>query len=256
MFARPTRHQGDKRRHVRLSRHLLPAALDELKTDNPRASTTDRRRLPFSPRRAIRAERCRPRAMRSRGKQPRSSGRGVAPDAAADRIALDGRRVWLQDPDRTYLGPDVTLEPGVRLYPGVHLEGGERTWRRVPRSGPMCSPPTRSLVVGRGSGTRCCAAPCRQRLRGGALRLAPPGEHSARPVQGGDLRRDQEAPRWARGPRSPPHLPRGHPGGRDANIGAGTITCNYDGYRKSRTVVGASLHRLRHDAGGAGHRGR
>ena len=26
--------------------------------------------------------------------------------------------------------------------------------------------------------------------------------------------------------------------GRDANIGAGTITCNYDGYRKPRTVVG------------------
>ena len=26
--------------------------------------------------------------------------------------------------------------------------------------------------------------------------------------------------------------------GRDANIGAGTITCNYDGFTKSRTVVG------------------
>ena len=26
--------------------------------------------------------------------------------------------------------------------------------------------------------------------------------------------------------------------GKNANIGAGTITCNYDGYRKSRTVVG------------------
>ncbi|MCC7259580.1 MAG: bifunctional UDP-N-acetylglucosamine diphosphorylase/glucosamine-1-phosphate N-acetyltransferase GlmU [Alphaproteobacteria bacterium] len=26
--------------------------------------------------------------------------------------------------------------------------------------------------------------------------------------------------------------------GRDSNIGAGTITCNYDGYRKSKTVIG------------------
>jgi bifunctional UDP-N-acetylglucosamine pyrophosphorylase/glucosamine-1-phosphate N-acetyltransferase len=26
--------------------------------------------------------------------------------------------------------------------------------------------------------------------------------------------------------------------GRDANIGAGTITCNYDGFRKHRTVIG------------------
>jgi bifunctional UDP-N-acetylglucosamine pyrophosphorylase/glucosamine-1-phosphate N-acetyltransferase len=26
--------------------------------------------------------------------------------------------------------------------------------------------------------------------------------------------------------------------GRDVNIGAGTITCNYDGFRKHRTVIG------------------
>ena len=31
--------------------------------------------------------------------------------------------VWMQDPERTYVDFDVTLEPGVRLYAGVHLEG-------------------------------------------------------------------------------------------------------------------------------------
>ncbi len=29
--------------------------------------------------------------------------------------------------------------------------------------------------------------------------------------------------------------------GKDANIGAGTITCNYDGYKKSETIIGAGV---------------
>ena len=30
--------------------------------------------------------------------------------------------------------------------------------------------------------------------------------------------------------------------GRDANVGAGTITCNYDGANKHRTVIGDNVH--------------
>ena len=42
--------------------------------------------------------------------------------------------------------------------------------------------------------------------------------------------------------------------GAKANIGAGTITCNYDGYAKYRTEIGARrLHRLTQRLGGAGH---
>ena len=41
--------------------------------------------------------------------------------------------------------------------------------------------------------------------------------------------------------------------GAGANIGAGTITCNYDGYFKYETVIGARrLHRIEQRAGGAG----
>ena len=29
--------------------------------------------------------------------------------------------------------------------------------------------------------------------------------------------------------------------GRETNIGAGTITCNYDGYKKSRTTIGENV---------------
>jgi acetyltransferase-like isoleucine patch superfamily enzyme len=46
--------------------------------------------------------------------------------------------------------------------------------------------------------------------------------------------------------------------GTGTNVGAGTVTCNYDGVMKHRTVIGAGrLHRLGHDAGRPGHdRGR
>ena len=41
--------------------------------------------------------------------------------------------------------------------------------------------------------------------------------------------------------------------GARANVGAGTITCNYDGFGKHATRIGAGcLHRLEHGAGGAG----
>jgi bifunctional UDP-N-acetylglucosamine pyrophosphorylase/glucosamine-1-phosphate N-acetyltransferase len=29
--------------------------------------------------------------------------------------------------------------------------------------------------------------------------------------------------------------------GKDSNIGAGTITCNYDGYKKAQTTIGADV---------------
>ena len=38
--------------------------------------------------------------------------------------------------------------------------------------------------------------------------------------------------------------------GEDVNIGAGTVTCNYDGVRKHRTTIGrGSLYRQRRHAG-------
>jgi len=41
--------------------------------------------------------------------------------------------------------------------------------------------------------------------------------------------------------------------GAGTNIGAGTITCNYDGFNKHRTVIGRkSVHRVEHGAGAPG----
>ena len=45
--------------------------------------------------------------------------------------------------------------------------------------------------------------------------------------------------------------------GAGVNIGAGAITCNYDGVDKHRTVIGAGrVYRQRYHAGRAGNRGR
>ena len=45
--------------------------------------------------------------------------------------------------------------------------------------------------------------------------------------------------------------------GERVNIGAGTITANYDGTRKHRTIIGdRRVHRLRHDPASAGDRRR
>lgn len=41
--------------------------------------------------------------------------------------------------------------------------------------------------------------------------------------------------------------------GAGANIGAGTITCNYDGFLKYKTVIGEGLYRLQLRAGRAGY---
>jgi bifunctional UDP-N-acetylglucosamine pyrophosphorylase/glucosamine-1-phosphate N-acetyltransferase len=40
--------------------------------------------------------------------------------------------------------------------------------------------------------------------------------------------------------------------GEGANIGAGTITCNYDGFFKYQTSIGAGFHRFQQRVGGAG----
>ena len=129
--------------------------------------------------------------------------------------------VWVQDPDRTYLGPDVTLEPGVRLYPGVHLEG-----RTHIAAGAVVGPDvfaTDTVIGGesRSSGMRCCAAPwsatsARWGLtprsgRGASFGTARRWARSSRPRarRWGRARRCPTSPiwgtpRWARTPTSAP----------------------------------------------------
>jgi bifunctional UDP-N-acetylglucosamine pyrophosphorylase/glucosamine-1-phosphate N-acetyltransferase len=152
------------------------------------------------------------------------------------RWMCDG--VSMVDPAATYVDAGVELEPDVRLLPGTILEG-----RTVISTGAVVGPDThlvdtivgeRAVVrqtVARESeiGDDCSVGPYVS-LRPGT-RLAP-GAHVGTFVETKNAEIGEGA--------KVPHL--AYMGdveiGARANIGAGTITANYDGREKHRTVIG------------------
>ena len=119
-------------------------------------------------------------------------------------------------------GPGVTVEEGARIRAFSHLEGCH-VGSAVPSWGPM-------PAAARHAGER---GPHRQ------------------------FRRDQERRDRRRRQGQPPQLYRRRHLGAGRNVGAGTITCNYDGVMKApHRDRGAGLHRVGHDACGPGQRGR
>ncbi|MCJ7725074.1 MAG: bifunctional UDP-N-acetylglucosamine diphosphorylase/glucosamine-1-phosphate N-acetyltransferase GlmU [Acidimicrobiia bacterium] len=146
--------------------------------------------------------------------------------------------VWVQDPARTYLDAGVTLEPGARLYADVHLEGSTSV--------------ATGATVGPGVFAVDSTIGPRARVWYSVLRSAEVGEDtevgpyaSLRPgtvmEAGSKIGTFVETKATTVGKRSKvPHL--SYMGdtviGEDSNIGAGSITCNYDGYHKHATVIG------------------
>ena len=146
--------------------------------------------------------------------------------------------VWMQDPYATYLDATVALSPGVRLYPGVHLEGATSV-----AAGAVVGPQVFAIDSSIGTGARVWYSVLRGAEVGEQVDVGPFA--SLRP--GTVLHRGSKAGTFVEikastvGPGSKvPHL--AYIGdasiGEDSNIGAGTITCNYDGFRKHRTVIG------------------
>jgi bifunctional UDP-N-acetylglucosamine pyrophosphorylase/glucosamine-1-phosphate N-acetyltransferase len=117
----------------------------------------------------------------------------------------------------TILGRDVTIGPNVVFGPGVTVEDGAEigafSWLEgcVVRAGAAVGPYARLRP---GSGDR--AGRAGRQFRRGEERDARPGRQG-----------------------QPSELSRRRDSGAGANIGAGTITCNYDGYGKHRTAIGA-----------------
>ena len=152
------------------------------------------------------------------------------------RWALDG--VDFADVDSVSIDASVTLHPDARIGPGVVIEGASDIAGEV---GPYCVLKDVTLGVGARilAGSHCDGA----RVASGAVvgpmaRLRPgsvieEGAHVGKYVEVKNtvLRRGAKAN----------HLT--YLGdadvGEGANIGAGTITCNYDGVRKHRTTIGA-----------------
>jgi bifunctional UDP-N-acetylglucosamine pyrophosphorylase/glucosamine-1-phosphate N-acetyltransferase len=153
------------------------------------------------------------------------------------RWMLEG--VTMVDPSRTYIDATVALESDVRLLPGTILEG-----RTVISAGSVIGPDTQLVdsIVGERAvvrqtvareaeiGDDCTVGPYVS-LRPGT-RLAP-GAHVGTFVETKNAEIGEGA--------KVPHL--SYMGdveiGPRANIGAGTITANYDGRNKHRTIVGA-----------------
>ena len=128
-------------------------------------------------------------------------------------------------------GRDVVIGPNVVFGPGVRVGDNVRS-RAFCHSRGATSPRARSSGRSRG---------CGRALRSGRARISAISSRSR--------------PRGSSAGAKANHLSYlgdAHVGAK-ANIGAGTITCNYDGFNKSRTTIGARrVHRLEHGAGGAG----
>jgi len=149
------------------------------------------------------------------------------------------RGVTLEDPDTTYIGPDVRIGADTVIGPNVHLRGATRIGANCRLDGSSFLTDT---VVGDGVLLRFGVVMTEVEV-GRGCQIGPfahlrPGSKLADEVHIGDF---VETKNTIIGSGSKAnHL--AYLGdaeiGRDSNIGAGTITCNYDGFEKYHTVVG------------------
>lgn len=146
--------------------------------------------------------------------------------------------VWMQDPDTVYIDASVGLAAGVRLYPGTHLEGETHV-------GPDSEIGPNTVVRDSAIGSGCKVwfsvlrgVEIADRVEVGPYASLRPGTVMADSTKAGTFV-ELKATVLGKGSKVP-HL--SYIGdatiGEDSNIGAGSITCNYDGFNKHRTVIG------------------
>ena len=145
----------------------------------------------------------------------------------------------MTDPDRTYVDAAVKLEPDVHLMPGTILQGST-----VVGAGSVIGPDTRLVDTVVGERSMLAQVVARESHIGDDVTVGPfahlrPGTRLADGVHVGGFveMKNSEIAEGAK----VPHL--AYVGdaeiGPRANLGAGTVTANYDGKRKHRTIVGA-----------------
>jgi len=146
--------------------------------------------------------------------------------------------VAMIDPDRTHVDAGVRIEPGATIWPDVYLKGDTAI-----AAGAVVGPGVDATdsTIGPGATVRYAVldhAVVGPRATVGPYAYLRPGAVLAEEAKAGC---HVEIKNSTVGPRSKvPHL--SYVGdttiGEDTNIGAGTITVNYDGYEKHRTVIG------------------
>jgi bifunctional UDP-N-acetylglucosamine pyrophosphorylase/glucosamine-1-phosphate N-acetyltransferase len=146
--------------------------------------------------------------------------------------------VTLIDPATTYIDPDVQIGPDTVIHPGVVIEG--RT-----RIGSVCEIQAHVRIVDSEIGDRvqinnfCLLTGA---TVAGGVSIGPFAHlrPETRVSEGAKIGNFVELKKTSLGPRSKVnHL--SYLGdadvGENVNVGAGTITCNYDGRTKSRTII-------------------
>ena len=146
--------------------------------------------------------------------------------------------VTMVDPQSTYIDADVTIGEDTVIYPNTTLRGRTAVGRD-------CAVGPNSLLVDSTLGDRCRVvasvlegAVLESDVEVGPFSHLRPGSYIATGAHIGNFAETKNA-RLGR------HVKMGHFSyigdatvGEEANIGAGTITCNYDGVTKHRTVIG------------------
>jgi bifunctional UDP-N-acetylglucosamine pyrophosphorylase/glucosamine-1-phosphate N-acetyltransferase len=165
--------------------------------------------------------------------------------AQVNRIAMERIRdqlldsgVRMLDPTTVYIDSTVRVEPDAVILPNTHLRGSASVGAGS-EVGPNCI--VEDTVIGQNC--RVVASVLEQSWVGDGVSIGPfahlrPG---ARIEDGAELGNYAEVKAATIGPRTKVH----HVSyigdatlGADTNVGAGTITCNYDGTAKHRTTVG------------------
>lgn len=142
------------------------------------------------------------------------------------------------DPDRVYLEATVELEAGVVLLPDVYLQGGTSV-----AAGAQVGPSVYAEDSSIKAGARVWFSVLRGAEIGESAEVGPFASLRPGTVLGPDTKAgsfvETKNTTMGRGSKVP-HL--SYLGdaeiGEDSNIGAGTITCNYDGFEKHATKIG------------------
>ncbi len=146
--------------------------------------------------------------------------------------------VEIVDPDRTYIDESVTIEPGARIYPNVHLEGSTSVGADA-RVGPDVFAVDSTI----GAKSTVWYAVLRSATIGDECEVGPyaslrPGTVLGNRTKAGTFVETKNS-RLGEGSKVPHLTYLGDATvGTNSNIGAGTVTCNYDGYQKHETEIG------------------